>query len=393
MSFIAGYEWKAQGSKQVCYVAADFSVHELYRVNGQGWGHKQLIPPGAYKPLSISGFEWTQENSKNVVFHTPDGHIHSLVCLLSGWEPPIDLFDGAHFATGASVPLVLTSSYTEIFGYEWSAKNAIQIVYWGADGSLNEVSFASLPFRHGWAHTSLPNLTPYVIANSPTQSFTIGPTAYDWPAGATKQVLVIDGSGDLNWLGHSTTGGWSSSNLTQAEHVLEGYPTASASGMARFPGGANVVARTTYGGLISISSQPSSGAPWARGDLLQYLPASVGAINTGVVALDWLAGGYRQIYFTTEFDGHLHELYQKYGDPFGTWAHSDLTQTTGSTPVKLLCLAYEWTAGKSKQVVYIGTDGQLHELSAVVGQKWGYQQLTGGSTAPFSQAPSPVWMI
>jgi hypothetical protein len=59
-------------------------------------------------------------------------------------------------------------------------------------------------------------------------------------------------------------------------------------------------------------------------------------------------------------DGHIHELYVEAGK---NWQHVDLTELARAPLTQVAALAGNaWAAGESKQVTYVGNDGNVREL-------------------------------
>ncbi len=78
---------------------------------------------------------------------------------------------------------------------------------------------------------------------------------------------------------------------------------------------------------------------------------------------DWPQGGTKQIAYV-DSQSHVMELLLGYGDP---WQWVDLTTLTGAPPASGSALAgYTWSAGGTKQVVYV--DGQEPRHRTVCGK-------------------------
>jgi hypothetical protein len=74
-------------------------------------------------------------------------------------------------------------------------------------------------------------------------------------------------------------------------------------------------------------------------------------------------------------DGHIYELYVVLGSD---WTPADLTSLTidAPTPDGTVLAGYYWGAGNSKQVVYTTADGHIHELYRIGGNPWAHLDLT-----------------
>src|SRR5262249_9504617 len=84
----------------------------------------------------------------------------------------------------------------------------------------------------------------------------------------------------------------------------------------------------------------------------------------------WDAAGTKQVVYIG-LGGHIHELYVGVG---GAWHHADLIQLTGA-PVPALTagasvFGYAWKSGGTKQGVYASFDGHIQELAVAKGGSW-----------------------
>jgi hypothetical protein len=401
---ICGYDWVAGKSKQVAYIAHDFKIYELSQVSGQSGPFPTTLPApmGSVSSFTaISGFQWIAGNSKHVIYTDDGGHVHELTWSTSstGWSHT-DLFDGKHIA---DPPLAVSARPASLIsGYDWPAASTKQIVYFGSDGPVYELT--KYPNQALWGHANLTKLTG--TESFPWEGLPI--CGYDWTAGQQKQVLLCalhnsapDKIGHLHSL-HVAKGAswyqtdiWGSANAPStgwADHAGD------AVGLGRGPGATNYVAcRDSVNGLYLFVFHPSSpGSPikafWSYTNLGEFFPDTVGNLGRRIAGCDWISGGYRQIYFYT-LNGHIHELYQPYNDKSGAWSHADLMKELPQAPLMFTAgaedlVAYEWTAGASKQVVYPSADGNLHELFCTIKDGWLYRQLTGLTNGP---PPAPAF--
>ncbi|HTP36573.1 MAG TPA: hypothetical protein VMJ75_30565 [Candidatus Acidoferrales bacterium] len=99
--------------------------------------------------------------------------------------------------------------------------------------------------------------------------------------------------------------------------------------------------------------------PWDHADLTAIAgsPAAPGASPAGYA---WKGGCSKQVVYLTS-DGHVHELWVR---RFGSWSHADLTAMTNApAAVGPPLSGYGWYTGGTKQVMYRGTsNGHVHEL-------------------------------
>jgi hypothetical protein len=104
-------------------------------------------------------------------------------------------------------------------------------------------------------------------------------------------------------------------------------------------------------------------------------PAAAGS----VVAYAWDVGASKQVAYIAT-DGDIHELYVTAGD---AWAEADLTALTANTASPapqpevgspLAGYSLEW--GGTKQVAYIAADRHIHELYCYANSGWMHADLT-----------------
>ena len=73
----------------------------------------------------------------------------------------------------------------------------------------------------------------------------------------------------------------------------------------------------------------------------------------------------------------------KVADGSGAWTYGDLMHLTGAPLAQGSALAgYAWETGGSKQVVYVGSDRHIYELSYSAGSTWSHSDLTHLMGAP-----------
>jgi len=257
-----------------------------------------------------------------------------------------------------------------------------QVVYkTHPDGDLHELY---VPKGGFWKHASLPPLN----VGPPGVDLVAG---YEWPKGGTKQVVytaVYPISGDDRythihelWCGGS--GAWQSADLNFLASGPPQYRYSTGSGYAWDAGGTKQVVYATPNGHIHELYVPVGGDWWwADLTLLSGAPAlpvySWGFSFYHVVGYDWPEGGTKQVVYAGE-KGHIHELYVAKG---GSWQHADLIQLSGAPECKPshIC-GFAWKAGGMKQVIYV-SDSHIHELSVGKGGSWMHADLTALTNSP-----------
>lgn len=312
MKPLVGYEWNEGNSKQVAYIGQDHHLHEFFLSMGGGWQHADLTTL-ASAPRAINrflvGYAWPEGNSKQVAYLGQDGHIQELSVKAGGTWQHADL----NALTGAPPAVAVTAGYT------WSVGRCKQIVFVGDDDHIHELS---MEIDKPWQHT---DLTAQANAPTPASKYMV---AYQWEAGQCKQVAYVSQDGHIH------------------ELFLE------------------------------------AGKRWQHADL-SILTSAPRATDL-MVGYEWPEGRSKQIAFVSE-DGHIHELFLAIGN---SWAHVDLSAITQAPPATNVLTGYAWPQGHMKQIAYVGQDGYLYELFVEAGKTWHYTNVTEHANAPVTSITS-----
>lgn len=312
MKPLIGYGWSEGRSKQVSYVSQDRHIHEFSVAEGGHWQHADLTTL-AGAPLAdsrfIIGFSWPEAGTKQVAYIGQNSHIHELWTSVGGQWQHADLTA----ITGAPPAKQVTT------GYIWSEGRSKQIVYVGDDDHIHEL-FVELGGY--WKHVDLTALTS---APLPGSNFMVG---FGWSEGRSKQVVYAGRDG----------------------HVYELFA--------------------------------EMGRPWMHEDLT-LLTNAPRAVDISV-GFDWKEARSKQIAFVGE-DGHIHELFMA---PGARWMHGDLTSMTNAPQAMNIITGFAWPQGRSKQIAYFGLDGHIHELYAEIGRPWMNVDLTMLANAPLTSVNS-----
>jgi hypothetical protein len=97
-----------------------------------------------------------------------------------------------------------------------------------------------------------------------------------------------------------------------------------------------------------------------------------------MVGFEWPEGRCKQIAFVGE-DRHVHELRIVAGE---SWTHADLSAMTGAPAATDVLTGYAWPHGHSKQIAFVGLDRHVYELSVAMGGHWQCEDLTARTNAP-----------
>ena len=312
MKPLVGYEWPDGHTKQVAYIGQDHHVHELHVPVGGSWQHADLTNlAGAPKAINrfLVGFAWPEAGTKQVAYVSEDGHIQELTVRIGESWQHADL----NAITGAPPATQVTA------GYSWSQGRSKQIVFVGDDGHIHELSVVA---GNSWIHADLTALT-----NSPLPSsrYMVG---YEWAEGSSKQVAYVSQDGHIHELYLQAGRGWQHADLS----------------------------------------------------MLTNAPRAVDLM----VGYQWREGRCKQVTFVGE-DGHVHELSVGTGQP---WIHTDLTALTNAPLATNVLTGYAWEQGHTKQVAYVGQDGYIHELFVEIGGRWQEANLTSLAHAPLTSITS-----
>jgi len=120
---------------------------------------------------------------------------------------------------------------------------------------------------------------------------------------------------------------------------------------------------------------------WSYEDLMAQPTGAPSPDGLTLVGYAWKTGGTKQVVYTGAA-GHVHELAT---GVTGMWRYTDLTQVTGSPLAEgALLAAYAWEAKGTRQVVFMSGDGHIHELMTGTRDAWSQTDLTAITGAPLA---------
>ena len=315
-------------------------------------------------PSNIVAYEWPLDETKQVVFIAGDDQIHEMVTgQKGGWR------DDAISELAGAPALALEMAI--MTGYAWSDGRTKQIAYVSpvdGNGHIHE-----LVTRQGntWSYADLMDQLPGAPAADG-----VAIAGYAWKANGTKQVVYTGSDSHIHELMVGVIGMWAHSDLTQ----ITGAPLAEGSALVGYAWESGGTRQVLYGsgdGHIHELSAGKSGS-WSHRDLTQ-LTGAPPAEGSALAGYAWESGGTRQVVYIGS-DRHIYELA---ADGSGTWTYTDLLQLTGTPLAEGSALAgYSWETGGSKQVVYVGSDRHIYELSYSAGSTWSHTDLTQLTGAP-----------
>jgi hypothetical protein len=199
---------------------------------------------------------------------------------------------------------------------------------------------------------------------------------YDWPQGGTKQVVFVDDQGRVIELVRGLESPSQSADLTE----LTGAPPPAGTVLAGYAWSAGRTKQVVYvdGQRHVIELFVAVGNPWQWVDLTELTGAPPPA-GTALIGYDWLNGNTKQVVYV-DSQKHVIELVVAAGSP---WQWVDLTELTGAPPPVGITLAgYDWSWRGTKQVVYVDSQKHVIELFVAAGSPWQWVDLTELTGAP-----------
>ncbi len=314
-------------------------------------------------PSNIVAFEWLLNGTIHVAYETGDNHIHEMS---AGQDRRWRDADITRVAGGPELEDAILA------GYGWPDGRTKQIAYVGpmnSDGHIHELVMLQ---DHSWSYE---DLMAQPTGAPPADGFTL--VGYAWKAGGSKQVVYTGAEGHVHELATGLTGMWKYTNLTQAT----GAPRAVGRILAAYAWEKAKTRQVVYMSDDGHIHELMAGveAAWQHSDLTA-LTGAPEADGSALAAFAWERGGTKQVLYTGN-DGNIYELVA--GED-NAWRSTDLMEVTGAIDVAGSALAgYAYETGGTKQVVYVGSDRHVHELTMPLNGMWQYIDLT----QPISGAP------
>jgi hypothetical protein len=278
---------------------------------------------------------------------------------------------------GNDMPAIKPETGSSITGY-WGSDNSQHVNFIGVDDHVHELYISP---GADWVDN---DLTELAIAQSPAvQSGLSGYWQSDdsvhvfyYGAGTDNHVYQLRiFSGGPGWVWEDLTS-LADGIVPEVSRALNGYWGTDNSQHVNYIGSGNHVHE-----LYRASG--AAATDWSDNDLTELAGGVSPHSNTALVSY-WGSDSSQHVFFIGT-DDHVHELYIAPGTK--GWSDNDLTALTGahSTPNVNTALAGLWNTDSSQNLLYIGTDGDIHELFIVPGPVgWGEHDLTtvGHAIAP-----------
>ena len=198
---------------------------------------------------------------------------------------------------------------------------------------------------------------------------------FDWPEGRSKQVVYVSQDHHVHEFVVGMGGRWEHADLT----TLAGAPPASSRFITGYAWPESSTKQVAYlsmdGHIHELWVQPEG--RWQHADVSAITGAPPARLVTA--GYSWSEGHSKQVVFIGD-DGHIHELYVEMG---GQWRHVDLTAITAAPlPGSRFMVGYGFKEGRSKQVAYVSQDGHIHEMYMEIGKSWEHADLTAMTNGP-----------
>jgi hypothetical protein len=204
-----------------------------------------------------------------------------------------------------------------------------------------------------------------------TSRFLVG---YAWPRENTKQMAYLGPEGHIHELSVAVGDSWQHADLS----VLTGAPPALqiTAGYSWTAGNAKqIVFVGDDAHLHELCLE--AGRPWRHTNLTALTNAPLPGSH-GMIGYEWIERCSKQLVYVGH-DGHLHELFRKVGEG---WEHVDVTIQAHAPRAIDVMVGYEWRDGRCQQIAIVGEDGHVHELCMVAGQGWQHADLSAITGAP-----------
>ncbi len=311
---------------------------------------------------NIVAYEWPLDGTTHVVYESGDNHLHEMVI---GQDETWRDDDLTQVAGGPELEGAMMT------GYAWPTGRTQQIAYvspMSPNGHIHELVMLQ---DHPWSYEDLmaqPTGAP--VADG------LALVGYASKAGGTKHVVYTGPDGHIHELAAGVSGMWRYTNLTQ----VTGAPPAEGATLAAYAWEARRTRQVVYisgdGHIHELAAQV--GGTWSHTDLTA-LTGAPQADGTTLAAYAWETGGTKQVVYT----GNRGNIYELVAGADNRWRYADVMSMTSAPLADGTALAgYAWETAGTKQVVYVGADGHVHEVLLALTGPWVYTDLTELIGAP-----------
>ena len=256
----------------------------------------------------------------------------------------------------------------------WGSDASQHVNFIGTDGHVHEL------YIHpgaGWVNNDVTVMSGNGVAPTPGSAL----DGY-WGSDSSQHLNFIGTDGHVHELYIHPGAGWVNSDLT----LLAGNGVAPARGSTLYgywgsDSSQHVNFIGTDGHVHELYIHP--GAAWTNNDLTVISGNGVAPAAGSALHAYWGSDNSQHVIFIGT-DGHVHELYIH---PGAGWVNNDVTLMSGDgvAPIVGSTLTGYWGSDSSQHVNFIGTDGHVHELYIHPGAGWVNNDLTlmsGNGVAP-----------
>ncbi len=333
---LTAYTWDVDETQHIVYRGRDRHIHELWFHQNSGWHYHDLTELLRVIPSPIDklvGYTWDIDKTQHIVYVDPNFMVRELWFHQdSGWHHN-------NLTLTANAPL----ARGDLTGYTWYVDRAQHIVFPGKDGHLHALSFSQ---ESGWKHQDLTSKTGAPSAKE-------CPTGYTWDADETQHVVFAGEDGHIYELWFSVKSDWHYHDLTKATGapLAESAPFGYTWDVDKTQ---HVIYRGSDGHVHELWFDQDSG--WHHNNLTLATGAPFATLDPH--GYTWDADETQHIVYRSQ-DGHIQELWF---DQDSGWHHNNLTSATGAPPARSAPIGYTWDVDGTQHVVYLGEDGNIHEL-------------------------------
>lgn len=202
---------------------------------------------------------------------------------------------------------------------------------------------------------------------------------FDWPAGRSKQVAYLDERYHIQEMFVKEGEPWQEHDLTAITHAPKASDMSPLAGFSWTAGGTKQIIYMDRNRHIQ-ELHTGNHTWWQHTDLTELTNAPL-VDGTALSGFEWTAGYTKQVVYVD----HNYHIQEMHVSPGGQWQIMDLTAITGAPLAEGTHIAgYDWAAGRSKQVAYIDNRGHIIELYVGIGGQWQFVDITQMIGAPLA---------
>src|SRR5260370_713291 len=200
---------------------------------------------------------------------------------------------------------------------------------------------------------------------------------FDWPAGRSKQVAYLDERYHIQEMFVKEGEFWQEHDLTAITHAPKASDMSPLAGFSWTAGGTKQIIYMDRNRHIQ-ELHTGTHIWWQYTDLTALTNAPL-VDGTALTGFEWTAGYTKQVVYVD----HNYHIQEMHVGPGGQWQVVDLTALTGAPLAEgTHIVGYDWPAGRSKQVVYVDSNYHVQELYVKENDYWHCADLMAATGAP-----------